>query len=158
MFIPFSLIGLSSVTGYFTDISDIYISIKYSTKTPLNNFDFIVNWKEKVNQSYCLFLATKSSFITSMNKLKNEEIQCKKVRVSDSTSYSLYSFLEVSFYVSENYQLNSFNYDNKELLLEAQSITSILNFCSIYKRVNIEPVILKFSVTEKHLCFLWRKL
>lgn len=97
MFIPFSLIGLSSVAGSFTDISDIYISSKYSTKTPLNNFDFIVNSKEKVNQSYCLLLATKASFITSMNKLKNEEIQCKKDRVSDSSSYSLYSFLEVSF-------------------------------------------------------------
>ena len=97
MFIPFSLIGLSSGTGYFTDISDIYISSKDSTKTPLKSFDFIFNSKEKVNQSYCLFLVTKASFITSMNKLKNEEIQCKKVRVSDSNSYSLYIFLEVLF-------------------------------------------------------------
>ena len=39
--IPFVLIDLASVTGYVTDVSDIYTFRKGPTKTPVKYFDLI---------------------------------------------------------------------------------------------------------------------
>ena len=78
--------------------------------------------KEKVTRDVC-FSPQKRPFFTSRNGLKNEGIECKKVRVSDSNDYLLYSFSKISNV--------SLNYDKKELLLETQSIANILNSCSI---------------------------
>ena len=41
--IPFVLIDLTSVTGYVTDVSDIYTASKGPTKTPVKYFDFMVH-------------------------------------------------------------------------------------------------------------------
>ena len=76
----------------------------------------------------------------SLNELKNEGIERKKVRVSDSNDYLLYSFSKVSKV--------SLSYGKKELLLETQSIANILNSCPIYERVNIEAVIINLSAKE----------
>ena len=46
--IPFVLMDLTSVTGYVTDVSDIYTSSKNPTKTPVKYSDFMVHSKEKV--------------------------------------------------------------------------------------------------------------
>ena len=93
--IPFVLIDLTSVTGYITDVSDIYTSTKEPTKTPVKYFDFMVHSKGKVARTVC-FSPQKRPFVTSLNGLKNEGIECKKVRVSDSNDYLLFSFSEVS--------------------------------------------------------------
>ena len=87
-----------------------------------------------------MFLATEATICTSLNGLKNEGIECKKVRVSDSHDYLLYSFSEVSKVL--------LNYDKKELLLETQSIAKILNSCSIDEKVNIEAVIINLSAKK----------
>ena len=110
-------------------------------------FDFMVHSKEKVTRAVC-FLPQECPFVMSLNWLDNEGIESKKVRVSDWNDYLWYSFSEVSKV--------SLNYDEKELLLETQSLTSILNSCSIYERVNIEAVIKIYL--QQHLCFLWGKL
>ena len=55
-------------------------------------------------------LPQKRPFVTLLTDLKNEGIECKKLRVSDSNDYLLYNFSEVSKV--------SVNYDKKELLLE----------------------------------------
>ena len=120
--LPFVLIGLTSVTGYVTDLSDIYTSSKSHIKIPVKYFDFMVHSNEKVTLAVC-FSSRKWPIVTSLNGLKNEGIECKKVRVSDSNDYLLYSFSEISNV--------SLNYDKKELLLETQSIANILNSCSI---------------------------
>ena len=99
--IPFVLIDLTSVTGYITDVSDIYTFTKEPTKTPVKYFDFMVHSKGKVVRAVC-FSPRKRQFVTSLNGLKNEGIECKKVRVSDSNDYLLFSFSEVSK-VSLNY-------------------------------------------------------
>ena len=137
--IPFVLIDLTSVTGYVTDVFDIYTSSKDPTKTPVKYFDFMVHSKEKVTRAVC-FSRQKRPFVTLLNGLKNEGIECKKVRVSDSNDYLLYSFSEVSKV--------SLNYDKKEILLETQSIANILNSCSIHERINIEAVIINLSANE----------
>ena len=92
--ILFVLIDLTSVTGYVTDVSDIYTFSKDLTKTPVKYFDFVVPSKEKVTRAVC-FSPQKRPFVTSLNGLKNEGLECKKVRVSDSNDYLLYSFYEV---------------------------------------------------------------
>ena len=120
--LPFVLIGLTSVTGYVTDLSDIYTSSKSHIKIPVKYFDFMVHSNEKVTLAVC-FSSRKWPIVTSLNGLKNEGIECKKVRVSDSNDYLLYSFSKISNV--------SLNYDKKELLLETQSIANILNSCSI---------------------------
>ena len=120
--LPFVLIGLTSVTGYVTDLSDIYTSSKRPIKIPVKYFDFMVHSNEKVTVAVC-FSSRKWSIVTSLNGLKNEGIECKKARVSDSNDYLLYSFSKISNV--------SLNYDKKELLLETQSIANILNSCSI---------------------------
>ena len=102
----------------------------------------MVHSKEKVTHAVC-FSPQKGPFVTSLNGLKNEGIECKKVRVSDWKEYLLYSFSEVS--------IVSLNYDKKELLLETQSIANILNSCSIYDMVNIEAVIINLSAKENIL-------
>ena len=122
MRLPFVLIGLTSVTGYVTDLSDIYTSSKSHIKIPVKYFDFMVHSNEKVTLAVC-FSSRKWPIVTSLNGLKNEGIECKKVRVSDSNDYLLYSFSKISNV--------SLNYDKKELLLETQSIANILNSCSI---------------------------
>ena len=143
--ITFVLIDLTSVTGYVTDMSNIYSFNKDATKTPVKYFDFMVSSKDKVMHLYtithCLFLAAEASFITSLNKLKNDEIECRKDRVSDSNDYLLYRFSEVSKV--------SLNYDNKGLLLERQPTASNLNFCLICDRVNIKAVTINLSAKEK---------
>ena len=120
--LPFVLIGLTSVTGYVTDLSDIYTSSKSHIKIPVKYFDFMVHSNEKVTLAVC-FSSRKWPIVTSLNGLKNEGIECKKVRVSDSNDYLLYSFSKISNV--------SLNYDKKELLLETQSVANILNSCSI---------------------------
>ena len=120
--LPFVLKGLTSVTGYVTDLSDIYTSSKSHIKIPVKYFDFMVHSNEKVTLAVC-FSSRKWPIVTSLNGLKNEGIECKKVRVSDSNDYLLYSFSKISNV--------SLNYDKKELLLETQSIANILNSCSI---------------------------
>ena len=122
MRLPFVLIGLTSVTGYVTDLSDIYTSSKRPIKIPAKYFDFMVHSNEKVTVAVC-FSSRKWSIVTSLNGLKNEGIESKKARVSDSNDYLLYSFSKISNV--------SLNYDKKELLLETQSIANILNSCSI---------------------------
>ena len=114
--IAFVLLDHTSVTGYVTDVSDIYTSSKDPTKTPVKYFDFMVHSKEKVTHAVC-FKRQKRPFVTPLNGLKNEDIECKKVQVSDSNDYFIYSFSEVSKV--------SLNYDKKELLLETQSIANI---------------------------------
>ena len=86
--IPFVLIALTSVTGYVTDVSDIYKSSKDPVKTPVKYLDFMVHSKEKVTCAVC-FLPQKRPFVTSLNGLKNEGIECKKVRDSDSNDHLL---------------------------------------------------------------------
>ena len=86
-------------------MSDIYTSSKDPTKTSVKS----IHSKEKVTHGVC-FSPQKRPFVTSLNGLKNEGIECKKVRVSDSNDYLLYSFSEVSKV--------SLNYDKKEVLLE----------------------------------------
>ena len=49
--IPFVLIDLSSVTGYVTDVSDIYTFSKDPIKKPVRYFDFMVLSKEKVTRA-----------------------------------------------------------------------------------------------------------
>ena len=120
--LPFVLIGLTSVTGYVTDLSDIYTSSKSHIKIPVKYFDFMVHSNQKVTLAVC-FSSRKWPIVTSLNGLKNEGIECKKVGVSDSNDYLLYSFSKISNV--------SLNYDKKELLLETQSIANILNSCSI---------------------------
>ena len=137
--IPFVLIDLTSVTGYVTDVSDIYTSSKDPTETPVKYFDFMVHSKEKVTRAVC-FSLLKRPFVTSLNGVKNEGIECKNFRASDSNNYLLSSFSKVSKV--------SLNDDKKELLLETQSIVNILNSCSICERVNIEAVIIKLSAKE----------
>ena len=150
--IPFVLIDLTSVTGYVTDVFDIYTSSKDPTKTPVKYFDFMVHSKEKITRAVC-FSRQKRPFVTLLNGLKNEGIECKKVRVSDSNDYLLYSFSEVSKV--------SLNYDKKEILLETQSIANILNSCSIHERINIEAVIINLSANENtssatSVLFVWK--
>ena len=135
--IPFVLIDLTSVTGYVTNVSDIYTYKRDPTKTPVKYFGSMVHSKEKVARAVC-FSPQKQPFLTPLNELKNEGIECIKVRVSDSNDYLLCSFAEISKV--------SLNYDKKELLLETQSIANILNSSSIYKRVNIEAVTINLSV------------
>ena len=84
MSIPFVLIGITSITVYVTDVSDIYTSSKDPTKTPVKYFYFMVHSKEKVTRAVC-FSPQKRPFVTSLNELMNEGIECKKVRVSEST-------------------------------------------------------------------------
>ena len=77
--IPFVLIDLTSVTGYVTDVSDIYISSKDPTKIPVKYFDFMVHSKEKVTRAV-YFSPQKRPFVTSPNGLTNEGIECKKFK------------------------------------------------------------------------------
>ena len=77
----------------------------------------MVNSREKITRAVC-FSPPKQRFVASVNGPKNEGIECKKVRVSDSDDYLLFSFSEVSKV--------SLNYDKKELLLETQLIANIL--------------------------------
>ena len=100
--IPFVLIDLTSVTGYITDVSDIYTFTKEPTKTPVKYFDFMVHSKGKIVRAVCFSPRKRPFVVTSLNGLKNEGIECKKVRVSDSNDYLLFSFSEVSK-VSLNY-------------------------------------------------------
>ena len=116
-------------------MSDIYTSSKDPTKTSVKS----IHSKEKVTHGVC-FSPQKRPFVTSLNGLKNEGIECKTVRASDSNDYLLYSFSEVSKV--------SLNYDKKELLLETQSIANILNSYSTYEWVNIKAVIINLSVKE----------
>ena len=107
-------------------MSDICTSNKDLSKTPVKYFDFMVHSKEKVPRVVC-FSPQKRSFVTSLNGLKNDRIECKKVRVADSNDYLLYSFSEVSKV--------SLNYGKKKLLLETQSIANILNSCSLFEKL-----------------------
>ena len=116
--VPFVLIDLTSVSEYVTDVSDIYTSSKDPTITPVKYFSLMVHSKEAVALAVC-FSPQKWPFFTSLNGLKNEGIECKIVRVSDSNDYLLYSFSKVSKV--------SLNYNKKELLLETQSKVNILN-------------------------------
>ena len=84
MFIPFVLIDITSTTVYVTDVSDIYTPSKDPTKTHVKYFYFMVHSKEKVTCAVC-FSPQKRPFVTSLNGLMNEGIECKKVRVSEST-------------------------------------------------------------------------
>ena len=120
--IPFVLVDLASVTGYVTDVCDIYTSSKDPTKIPVKYSGFMVHSKWKVTHAVCS-TPQKRPFLTPLNGLKNEDIECKKVSVLDSNGYLIYSFSEVSKV--------SLNYDKKELLLETQSIANILNSCSV---------------------------
>ena len=95
MSIPFVLIDLTSVTGCVIDVSDIYTPNKDPTKAPVVYFDFIVHSKMKVICAVC-FSPQKLPFVMLLNWLKNEGIEIKKVRVSNSNGYLLYSFSEVS--------------------------------------------------------------
>ena len=115
--IPFALIDLSSVSWYATNVSDIYTSSKDPTKTPEKYFDFMIHSREKITRAVC-FSPQRRPFVTSVNGPKNEGIECKKVRASDSNDYLLFSFSEVSKV--------SLNYDKKELLLGTQLIANIL--------------------------------
>ena len=90
-------------------MSDIYTSSKDPTKASVKSIDFMVHSKEKVTHGVC-FSPQKRPFVTSLNGLKNEGIECKTVTASDSNDYLLYSFSEVSKV--------SLNYDKKEVLLE----------------------------------------
>ena len=82
--VPFLLIDLTSVTMCVTDVSDIYTSSKDLTKAPVKYFDVIGHSKQKVTRAVC-FSPQKRPFVTSLNGLMNEGIECKKVRVSEST-------------------------------------------------------------------------
>ena len=93
--VPFVLTNLTSITGYVTDLSDIYRSSNDCTKTPVKCFDFIVHSKEKVARAIC-FSPQKEPFITSLNRPKNKGIEWKKVRVSDSIDKLLCSVLKES--------------------------------------------------------------
>ena len=95
MSIPFVPIDLTSVTGCVTDVSDIYAPNKDTTKAPAVYFHFIVHSKKKVVCAVC-FSPQKPPFVMLLNWLKNEGIKIKKVRVSNSNDYLLYSFSQVS--------------------------------------------------------------
>ena len=140
--VPFLLIDLISVTVCVTDVSDTYTSSKDPTKAPVKYFGAIGHSKQKVTRAIC-FLPQKRPFVTSLNRLKNEGIKCKKVRASDSNDYLLHSFSKVSKV--------SLNYDKNKLLLETQSIANILNSCSIYERISIEAVIINLSAKEHRI-------
>ena len=140
--VPFLLIDLTSVTVCVTDVSDIYTSSKDPSKAPVKYFDVIGHSKQKVTRAVC-FSRQKRPFVTTLNRIKNEGIKCKKIRTSDSNKYLLYSFSKVSK-VSLNY------YKNK-LLLETQSIANIFSSCSIYERISIEAVIINLSAKEHRI-------
>ena len=74
-------------------MSDICTSKKDLSKTPVKYFDLMVHSKEKVTRAVC-FSPQKWQFVTSLNGLKNEEIECKKIRASDSNNYLFTQFLQ----------------------------------------------------------------
>ena len=88
--ITFVLIDLTSVTGYVTDMSDIYSFTIDVTKAPVKYFDFMVSSKDKVMHlhtiRHCSFLATEASFITSLNKLKMTRLNVERIECRIQTT------------------------------------------------------------------------
>ena len=114
MYASFSyFIGLTSVTGYVSDVSEIITKLTPQKKTPQKKatryFDFLVHSKDKVTRAVC-FSPQKRPFISSVGQLKNQGIECKKVRLSGANDYLIYSFSELSKV--------SLNYDKKEYKTE----------------------------------------